>query len=350
MKPIRVLYNIPSLESVYAARFIYEGYKDAFVGLGHEFKPLTSTDNQKEVFSTFKPDIFISSLNDYALKFLSLDLIKGYRKKGMVFFNQIGLWNLTIDQFGGSSLKSQPKYLELIRKGLAGDEFFNWYQQDDPAMDGFTKATGYPFHTILLAANTKKYFYQYSDKYESDISFVGSLLPDKREFVSKHLFPLMKKYNVKVYGSDWTPQDQILGYVQKVGQYFNINPLKNVRKVKLPLNDERKVYSSSKISLNIHENHQRLNGKDFNERTFKIIASGGFEICDDVKVLRRYFNEKELVMAANTNDWFDKIDYYIKYPTKRNAIIKSGLKKILTEHTYMNRVNQIIDIYNNRNI
>lgn len=342
---LKILYNIPSLETVYAARFIYEGYKDAFLKLGYEFRSLTSADDPKKILETFKPDIFISSLNPYTFKFLNLELLKKYRKKGLVYFNQIGLWNTSINQFGGEALKNNNHYVKLIKKGLLGDVFFNWHQQDDPAMDGFTKTTGYPFQTILLAANTKKYYYEYSEKYQADISYVGSLLPDKKEFIKKHVFPLMKKHNVKVYGSDWTFVDRTLGYGQKIGQYFNIDFLKKVRSIKLPMDDERKVYSSSTISLNIHESHQRLNGKDFNERTFKIIASGGFEICDNVKVLRKYFNEKELIIGKNTEDWFEKIEFYLKHPEKRISVIKAGKKKILSEHTYNNRVKQIISIY-----
>ena len=346
-KKLKILFHIPSLETVYAAGFIYEGYKDAFLELGHEFRPLTSSNDINKVLNIYHPDIFISSLNDYCLKFLNLKLLHKFRKNGMVFFNQIGSWNLSINQFSGEALKNKPFYIDLIKNGLAGDIFFNWFQQDDSCMDGFTNSTGYPFHTILLAANIKKYFYEYDKKYQSNISYVGSYLPDKKEFINKHVLPLMKKYDVRVYGSDWTFQDRLLGYVQKVGQYFNINPLKKVRSIKLPLDDERKVYSSSAISLNMHENHQRLNGKDFNERTFKIIASGGFEICDNVKVLRKYFNKKELIIAENTHDWFEKIEYYLKYPEKRVPIIEAGRKKVLELHTYHNRVAQIISIYNN---
>jgi len=346
-KKMRILYHIPSPETVYAARFIYEGYRDAFLDLGHKFIPLTSSNNLKKTLEKYKPDIFISALNDYYLKFLDLDLIKSYRKKGMVYFNQIGLWNLKVNQFGGQSIKSRKDYCALITKGLAGDIFFNYFQPDDPEMDGFTKTTGFPFYTVLLAANTKQYFYEKDQKLTSDISFVGSLLPDKKEFVKKHLLPLMKKYDVNVYGSDWSLKDKLLGYVQKAGQYFNIEPLKKLRRLKLSVDSERKIYSSSRISLNIHENHQRQNGKDFNERTFKIIACRGFEICDNVKVIRKYFSEKELIIAKNTQDWFEKIEYYLKNPQKRTPIIKAGYQKIIKYHTYKNRVEQLIAIARN---
>ena len=70
---MKILYQIPSLETVYAARFIYEGYKNAFLDLKHEFRPLTSNDSMSEILDEFKPDIFITSLNQYYLKFINLE-------------------------------------------------------------------------------------------------------------------------------------------------------------------------------------------------------------------------------------------------------------------------------------
>lgn len=345
-KPLKILYQIPSLETVYAARFIYEGYKDAFTDFGYKFRPLTSKDDSREVLKKYKPDIFISYLTHYHHKFLDLDAVAEQRREGLVFFTQIYTWKKVNNQYGGGDLKSDKRLISLIKNGLAGDVFFSWIEQGDPLMDGFTKTTGYTYQTVLMAANKKVYYHDYDEKYKADISYVGNNLPDKKEFFQKHLVPLFKKYKVRVYGNDWTLIDKISGYAQKAGQYFNIEPLKHVRKVALNEEGGRKVYSSSTISLNIHEEHQRRLGCDFNERTFKIIASGGFEICDNVKVLRKYFTEKELIIGENTRDWFAKIDYYIKNPEKRPPIIEAGKKKVLSEHTYHNRAQQFIDLYN----
>jgi len=344
---MKVLYNIPSLESIYAARFIYEGYKDAFLDLGHEFKSYTSKDfpNLEKILKEYNPDIFISSLHRYNLKFLDLHLLKRYREKGMVSFMQIPSWKKQSKQMVGGDLENDGYLVKLIKEGLAGDIFYNWFEQDDSCMDGFTKTTGYPFHTIILAANINLLYPEYDERYKADISFVGSFLPAKRKYMRKHVLPLREKYDVKLYGSDWTLGSRFLGYVQKIGQYFNINSLKQVRKLNLPLEDERKVYSSSLVSINLHEDHQRDFGSDFNERTFKIIAAGGFQVVDNVAVLKKYFSKDELVIAENTKDWFEKIDYYVKNPEKRIPIIKAGRKKVLEKHTYYNRVNQIIDIY-----
>lgn len=346
---LKIAYQINSLETVYAARFIYEGYKDAFIEKEHEFRPYTSSDNIEQFLDEFQPDIFISSLNSYNLKFLDLKVLKKHRERGMLFLNQIRPWKKQSEQYGGSDLEHEHDLVRLIKNGLAGDVFFHWLEQDDPHMDGFERETGYGFETIILAANTKLFYPEYDEKYKADISYVGSFLSSKKTFMSEHFFPLMHKYNMKTYGSDWTLQSRLLGYIQKAGQYFNIQQLKGIRNMPLSFEDEHKVYTSSLISLNIHEDHQRKFGSDFNERTLKIMASGGFEICDDVAVLRKYFTPEELVIAENKEDWFEKIDYYIRNPDERLPIIEAGRKKVLEEHTYLNRVDQIISIYNRYN-
>ena len=149
---------------------------------------------------------------------------------------------------------------------------------------------------------------------------------------------------MKLYGQDWTLPDRIFGILQKVGLYYNVPLLRSMRKPRLKLEDERRIYSSSKISINFHEEYQRQYG-DLNERTFKIPASGGFEIIDDVISLSKYFTDgKDIVIARNKKDWFEKIHYYIANPEKRLPIIKEGRKTILQHHTYHQRVKQLINL------
>ena len=343
-RKLRVLYHFPFPHTIYAGKFIYEGYKAAFTKLGHAFHTLTSSDDLREVLERVQPDIFISSLHRYALKFLNLDLLQSYRSShGLVYFNSIPTWKKLSSQPGCSDLENDTELVTLIKKGLAGDAFFYWIEQDSPYMDGFTKSTGYPYHTILLAADTERYYYDPDPKYAHDISYVGHYLKEKRSFINSHLLPLKKDYNVGIYGSDWTLPDRLLGYIQKGGQYFNIPYLRSIRRV--PLLDDRKVYSSTTINLNIHGDFQSSKGSDINERTFKILASGGFEICDYVGPIRKYFTENELVLASKSDEWFEKIHYFMKNPEKRIPYIQAGQKKVLENHTYVNRARQFIDIY-----
>lgn len=342
---MKILYQIPSLESVYAARFIYEWYKDAFLDEWHEILPLTSNDDLEKMLIEFEPNIYMYHINFYTIKFIDFKVLKKYRDQWLIVFCQIAPWIKQNEQFGWC-LSTEINTIDLIQKWFAWDIFHHWMEQEEAVMVWFTENTWYPRHTILLAANTRLYYEDYSDKYKADISYVWSYLGDKKVFMNEHLLPLREKYVTRFYGSDRTLSDKVLGYVQKIWQYFNINPLKKVRSIKLWFEDERKVYSSSLISLNIHEEHQRRDWSDINERTFKILASGWFEITDNVRVLRKYFTPDELVIAENTQDWFEKIDYYIHNPEKRLAIIEAWRKKVLENHTYHHRVRQIIDLYN----
>jgi len=344
-----IISHIPSLDTIYAGRTIYAGYKNAFEDLGHQFYPLTSRDDQKKLFDEVEPDIFMTSLNPYNLKFLDLNDIKNRRKKGLKVFVNTPFWNspmakLRINET--SSLSKNKNLITIIKSNFFGDVYYNVCEQNDLRMDGFEKTTGYKCYTILLAADKTLHYPEYFERFKADISLIGTYLPEKRKFIQERVFPLKKKYDIKLYGQDWTIKDRTKGLAQKVGQYFNLPYLSSLQKPKLNLEDERKIYSSSVISINIHEDHQRQFGGECNERTFKIPISGGFEVTDDVACIRKYFIDgEEIVIAKDKDDWFDKIEYFLRYPEKRIPIIEAGKKKVLEKHTYHNRVEQIIDIY-----
>ena len=347
---MKILFQIPCKETIYATRTIYNAYKAAFIDLGHIFKTLTSDDDCTKVFEEFVPDIFITSLNSYYLKFLNLDIIRKHRKRGLIVFVGLPFWNSPINKSRVNEvngLSKNKKFVDLIKSDSFGDVYRSTCEQGDPRMEGFEKETGYKYYTILLGADKINLKAEFSDKFIADISFIGTHSPQKRDSFRKYVFPLKKKYNMAIYGQGWGVLDRSIGWIQKGGQYFNISCLKTLIKPKLKLEDEAKIYNSSLISINIHEDHQVQFGGDCNERTFKIPFCGGFEITDNVACIRKYFKDgEEIVIAENEKDWYEKIDYYIKNPNKRNAIIEAGKKKVLAEHTYHNRVNQIINIYN----
>lgn len=341
---------MPFLDIDNAGRTIYHGYKNAFTDLGYKFSTFTANNNMGKIFAELKPNIFITSLNHYHLKFLNLDLLKKQKQKGLKVFVNTPLWNSPISKFRineAPSLSKNKQYIKLIKSGDYGDIYFNSCENDDPRMDGFEKGTGYKHHTIPLAADKLVIFPQYSKKFKADISYIGTYLPEKKKIFETVVFPLRKKCDLKIYGQGWTFSERLINNLDKLGKYFNLPLIKSLQKPKLLLEDERKIYTSSIISINVHEEYQKKFGGDCNERTFKIPLAGGFEITDNVACIRKYLVDgKEIIIAKNKKEWFDKIGYYIKNPEKRLPIIEAGKKKILKEHTYHNRVKQIIEIYN----
>jgi len=326
------------------------GYRNAILNRGYEFKYMTAdTKDQKILINNYNPDIIFLSLNRYNLKFLNFDIVKLAKANGSKIMVSIPFWNSPISKSRineAPGLSNDNFLLDIIRKEKIGDIYYNICEQGDARMEGFEKVTGYKHYTIPLAADDTIIYPEYDDKFKADISFIGTYLPEKRPFFNERIFPLKNKYNLKLYGQDWTFTDRMLGWVQRGGQYFNLPYLKSFRKPKLQLEDERKIYNSSLVSINVHEEYQRKFGGDCNERTFKIPLSGGFEITDNVACIRKYFIEgEEIVIAHNKDDWFDKISYYIENPEKRIKIIEAGRQRVLKDHTYKNRINTFISLY-----
>jgi spore maturation protein CgeB len=345
---MRILYFTPHLNSIYAGRTIWNGYKNAFTDMGHEFKFLTADDDQEKIYKEFNPEIIFTSLNSYSLKFMNLTALKNQKKAGSKVFVNAPFWNSPLESRANeaSSLKNNQEWINLIKSADFGDIYFHSTEQNDERMNGFEKGTGHKYYTIPLAADKLRIYPEYSDKFKSDIAYIGTYLPEKRNFIDNQVFPLKSKYNLKLYGQDWTFSDRTIGLTSKIAKYFNIPYIRDLQKPKLEIEDERKIYSSATISINIHEDYQKKYGGDCNERTFKIPLANGFEITDDVSCIRKYFeDDKEIVIAKNKDEWFDKIDHYIRNPEKRINIIDAGRKKVLENHTYHNRVESFLNIY-----
>jgi spore maturation protein CgeB len=316
--------------------------------MGHEFFSFSPGQDLKAFLEEVKPDVFITASHFFYRKFLDYKLLEEYRKDGMILLTKIDFWNSPLNKNRineAPSMKDDKGAKRLIKEGRLGDYYFSTASRDDDRMKGFKEFAGVDFITIPLAADKIALIRDYAEEFASDIAFLGTNLPQKRQFFKEWLFPLRKKYDLKLYGQDWSMADQVLGLITKGGQFFNIPILRSLQKPKLQLGDEAKIYSSAKILVNLHEDYQRVYGGDCNERSFKIPFCGGLEISDDVKVLREYFEDgKEIIIAKDKDDWFKKIDYYMEHPDEAKKIADQGRKRALRDHTYHNRAQQILDL------
>lgn len=345
---MRIAYHLPSTDSIYAYRTIYNGFKNAFTDLGHNFYTFTANDDLETFLDKYKPELFLTSTHYYYRRFLDFKILKKYIDSGMKVLTKIDFWDSPMDKTRfneAKSMKDDKEVVRLIKDGLYGDYFYHVVEQDDDRMRGFEKTTGYSFYTIPLAADKIALDARFSKKFSADVSYIGTNLPDKREFFKKYVFPLKNKYDLKIYGQDWTLFDQTLGLIQKFGQLYNLNFLKRIQKPKLKLRDEALIYRSSKISINVHEKYQKEFGGDCNERTFKVPYCKGFEVVDNVACIQKYFvPDKEIVIGYSDADWLEKVEYYLENPSKRQSIIEAGFNRVLKDHTYHNRVHQILSI------
>ena len=345
---MKVLYHQPSLDSIYASRTIYNGFKNAFTHLGHAFETFTAGDNLESVLDKCRPDLFITASHSYYQKQINLKILTKYRKAGLFVLVKVDFWNSPLSPWRineARSMSSDIGLVSLIRSGELGDGFFHVVESGDLRMVGFEEQTGYNLHTIPLAADSIDLMPILDNSNKSDIAYLGTCLPDKREFFHKYVFPLSKEYHLRIEGQDWDRLDRILGWAQRFGQYFNIPKLRSLRSPKFKIADEAKMYTNATVSINVHEEYQRRFGGDCNERTFKIPFCGGFQVVDNVSCIKKYLEPgKEVVIGENESDWEEKIRHYLRYPDERLKIIEAGRIRVQNEHTYCHRIKKISEI------
>lgn len=345
---MKILYHMPSLSSIYAARTIYHGYKNAFIDLGHQFQAFTSDDDLKAVLENYRPDLFITASHAYYRKFLDYSLINSFRKEGMFVLTKVDFWRSPMSKWRineATSMEDDLQLRTLMDSDQLADAYFHVVEQGDARMDGFSSGVGRSWHTIPLAADKTILSPRWEQKFTADVSYIGTYLADKSQFFNRNVFPLGEEYNLKIYGQDWSRTDRLLGWAQRFGQYFNIAPLANIRKPRLHLEDEAAVYTSTLVSVNVHEAYQKQFGGDCNERTFKIPLCGGFQVVDNVSCISKYFKPgQEVVIGETEKDWLEKVRYYIANPNDRLAIIEAGRERVLKDHTYHNRVQCMLNL------
>lgn len=331
---MRVLYHLSYAGGLGAERWIYEGYKAAFEDLGHEFRALTNYDEPRKVVREFAPEIFMTSTGAFS----------GQKNRD---FLEI------LEKFGTRALFSVDhdfrSYL-LTLQDLQKRKFKLWYYGfcSVEEMSGFEKETGKAYHLVPLAANRFTHFPSAPDpRYAYDIVFVGAKLEKKKFLFDKVLFPLAKKYRVGIFGPGWTLKDHLLRLASGIARKLKIVPLAdavNRARVSVTVEEERALYSSSKICVNFHEYHDGRVYDHSNEREFKIPASGGFQMSDYVPMMADLFEpDKEIVLCRTPGEWFEKTAYYLGRGEEREIIRRAGTARALNEHTYHHRIKQILD-------
>jgi len=339
---MKILYHIPNPRGIGADRWIYTGWKNAFTNLGHHVFELTAFDTLEEKGRAVAPDVFMTAVNliDFTK---DVPMLKEMRKNG----TRVALW------IHWPLVRDAVKATEAAESCLLGENIADVYfgEREPEGMGDFEERTSKKYHVIPHGADRLFHFPVVPvSKYSYDIVYLGARLGHKRWFFDNVLRPLRRRHRVGIFGPYWTLKDNLLRAGQKACMKMKFRKgaeLLNDLRITIPPDEENALYSSAKICLNFHEREPDGSQPHYivNQRTFKICACGGFQICDHVPAIRKYFAEDELVMARiDKDDWLDKIDYYITHDKEREEIRRRGTDKALRDHTYHNRVKQLIDL------
>lgn len=108
---------------------------------------------------------------------------------------------------------------------------------------------------------------------------------------------------------------------------------------------ENKILCNSILSLNLHDNYQRVLGYDTNERTFKSLGLNGLLISDQVEQLSSMFPSVKTSNVPRELVRFAK-DFLTLTKKEINNIKEKNKQNILEKHCYTNRVQQLMELTN----
>jgi spore maturation protein CgeB len=162
-----------------------------------------------------------------------------------------------------------------------------------------------------------------------DICFVGMPFNNRID-----VFNELQEFNLGVFGDFWDMHRDRLK-----GNYF-----------KGPATGDKvlKIYSASKIVMNINHPHSVYG---VNTRTFDILSCGAFEIMDYKQGIEDLFDVgNEIVCYHDVRELKALVRYYLDHPAKRKDIAEKGCLKTRKQHTWAQRVKEIITVLQSKKI
>lgn len=163
-----------------------------------------------------------------------------------------------------------------------------------------------------------------------DVVFIGSWEENRAE-VLESLINKTFPYTMKVWGNQWNR----LSKNSVLRPYVQFKPAIGLT--------QAKIFASSKIALAF------IKSPDLHSsRTFEIPAYGAFMLAERSTEHLEFFHEnQEIVCFADLDELRYKIQYYLEHDRERQEIARAGYQKVTTGgHSYVDRANQILEIYN----
>lgn len=210
------------------------------------------------------------------------------------------------DHFLSNCSFSAQRYVE---KGIAGAGYL-------------PHAAFLPVHRPVSLSDDEK------RRWGSEVCFVGDWGPVRQGILSM----LSRKVKLRIWGP-WkkhlTPRDRLWGCI--TDGYFTAEDL-------------ARAFSATKIAINLHAWFGYYEC-GLNPRTFETPACGAFQICDWKEDLLRHFAEEREIVAYRTGaelEW--KILDLLKNDAVRQRIAEAGFKRAVSDHSYRQRMKQLIEM------
>lgn len=181
------------------------------------------------------------------------------------------------------------------------------------------------------ACDTDTYHPINTDK-EIDISFAGHIFySQKRKDTLNAVIEHFPDCKIEVYGL-------YMPWYKGVWKWLNREHKKVYKNCMIPADKVNELYNRSKVVLNIHQESQKQGA---NPRTFEIIGSGAYQVCDANPYIEELFTNGEIGVYHNFEELFSLIDEGLK--TDKTATIAEARRYVLENHSFERRIEKVLE-------
>jgi spore maturation protein CgeB len=175
-----------------------------------------------------------------------------------------------------------------------------------------------------------------------DICFIGSAYWN-RVAVFDHIAPYLASKKVFISGIWWERMQnyKLLEAQMKPGAWLGPE-------------ETAQMYNAAKIVINLHRAHddsdynnnsRQITAVSPNPRTFEISGCGALQLTDYRQDAARFYTpDQEMVTYGSAEELVDKMDYFLHHEEERQRISLNGLYRTVRDHTYLNRLSQLLKI------
>jgi spore maturation protein CgeB len=162
------------------------------------------------------------------------------------------------------------------------------------------------------------------------VSFVGAGYRNRRQS-----FPALLDLGLRIWGNDWKGAGVLAPAVQRAG-------------ARVSTEDSVRIFNASAVNLNLHSSTYvdgvEPRGDFVNPRTFELAAAGAFQLVDERELLPPVFRPgAEVATFASAQELPDRVRHYLAHPEERAALAAAGRARALAEHTYVHRMETLLE-------
>lgn len=184
---------------------------------------------------------------------------------------------------------------------------------------------------------------EYVDLTNIDVTFIGTKSPYRA-----YIYNTLKRAGVrcKFFGAGWETNRVTLGQMKYIFENSKINL--SLEKAATEY-DIRYFKSNPKLFLSLMKKkilrkEELTVIKQIKARNFEINACKGFQLCQYIPFIEKYFDiGKEIVCFTNCDDLLQIIKYWIDKDEERELIRKQGYKRCKKEHIMDYRLSKMIE-------